>query len=600
MAKRKALEEIDPNTRREQLLRQRQSSKCSKAKDFQERALRRPIDKPMKRTEIDWPRRRKLEVLTWLSTCVKRIGPEEQIRSHWRGVNRVNRTRLPTFKEAAMFWGGHKNILSEFTIRDWWNNRNSILIMNQKQYRLHSGPHEYWPEMEEKLFELFLKARISGKPVYRSWFQRQSNLIIQDLCAENPEIQCEAHFKFNHHWLHRFCIRWGVSRRRITKQAQRRSSDYQSLTNKFLQFCRRQLVGPSVARLLTQDPGPGSLASLMSCSSRIPPSNILNMDEVPLPYEFNEGYTYDISGNKTISVKTTKSGWDKRKATLILYIFADGKGYLQPKLIFHGTPDDQGGQIFQTEGHLYDPDVSVEFNKEAYNNGRLMHKWVVNELLPTLGGMDSLLVMDHASFHKTEDVLHSLRQAHVTPALIPAGCTSILQPLDVAINKPFKEKLRDELERHITEWEETERAVDTTSARRVLLTKIVGIAWRWLCNEKMDMVKKSFVSTGINISPDGSEDDKISIKDVKSSDIDFSGWEKGSNSQETCGLIEAISAEDEFDSNAHSDEIRAQYSAMTIQRLKPLLKERGLSTTAARKEILVDRIVNFEKSKLTE
>ena len=237
MTKLKALEEIDPNVRRAQ---QRQRVQRNEAKALQDRTLRRPIDKPINRTEIDWPRRKKLDVLTWLATCVKKIGPKEQIRSQWRGVNRVNRTRLPTFKEAAIFWGGHKNILSESTIRDWWNNRDSILVMHQKQYRLHSGPHEFWPEMEEQLFSLFLETRISGKPVYRSWFQRQSNLILQALCSTNPE-DCNRHFKFNSHWLHRFCKRWGISRRRIIKQSQRRPGDYLSLTNSFLQFCRRQL-----------------------------------------------------------------------------------------------------------------------------------------------------------------------------------------------------------------------------------------------------------------------------------------------------------------------------------------------------------------------
>jgi hypothetical protein len=57
--------------------------------------------------------------------------------------------------------------------------------------------------------------------------------------------------------------------------------------------------------------------------------------------------------------------------------------------------------------------------------------------------------MDVALFHKTPAILQKLRNSHITTALIPSGCTSLLQPLDTAVNKPFKGWLREATEEYL-------------------------------------------------------------------------------------------------------------------------------------------------------
>jgi DDE superfamily endonuclease len=165
------------------------------------------------------------------------------------------------------------------------------------------------------------------------------------------------------------------------------------------------------------------------------------MDKVPIPFKFLDGYTYHICREKTITGKTDRSGWGKRQATLILYIFADGIPRISPKLIFHGKPN---RLIRSKESHLYHPGVTVEFNDTAYNNGDLFDKWINEELAISLIG-DGLLIMDYTAFYKTESALLKLWGHCILPALIPRGYTSLLQPLDVSINKPFKEWLREVL-----------------------------------------------------------------------------------------------------------------------------------------------------------
>jgi hypothetical protein len=62
-------------------------------------------------------------------------------------------------------------------------------------------------------------------------------------------------------------------------------------------------------------------------------SQILNIDEVLIPWEFLDGCTYGLQGSKTITGKSDQSGWDKRQATLVLFILADRVARIKPKLI---------------------------------------------------------------------------------------------------------------------------------------------------------------------------------------------------------------------------------------------------------------------------
>ena len=55
-----------------------------------------------------------------------------------------------------------------------------------------------------------------------------------------------------------------------------------------------------------------------------------------------------------------------------------------------------------------------------------------------------MIVMDSARCHLTEDVKEAFRRAGTTLKYIPGGMTPILQPLDVHLNKPIKDFLKEE------------------------------------------------------------------------------------------------------------------------------------------------------------
>ena len=107
-------------------------------------------------------------------------------------------------------------------------------------------------------------------------------------------------------------------------------------------------------------------------------------------------------------------------------------------IIFRGT-----GQRLGAEKLKYHPDVLVEYNPTANMNDNLFENYITKHLLPVLGRPPTLFALHLMGSHKTPAILDLLRKNDITPSLISGGCTGLLQPLDVSVNKPLKEMVRD-------------------------------------------------------------------------------------------------------------------------------------------------------------
>ncbi|RFU28389.1 hypothetical protein B7463_g7932, partial [Scytalidium lignicola] len=500
------------------------SKKGPKIKPLEKRTYT-PRLKPITSARQSYTKERKIEVLKFLlyhkvvvtpSTTYQRFKARSGMPSEPEPVNPFNsitRYRSVTFEEASEFWK-----IAYGTIKRWWLEKDKILAGKTSSY----SPH--WPELEKELFEQILTRRKASQVVTVGWIRRTARNIFK---CQNPE--CTTLFTFSQGWFYGFQRRYGICRRRITKQAAKLPSEYITYTNSFLQFIRRnsqleKAKNPDNQQVQQLSPFLNTVL-VPSPPRRFPKAKILNMDETPIPFEHLDGYSYDMTGARTVSGHTDRSGWNKRQATLILYIYADGIQRIKPKLIFHGIAGDSG-QIFNKEKHLYHPGVTVEFNLTAYNNEGLFMQWIDEELILTANQTDTLLVMDVATFHKTDLILERLKSANITTALIPPGCTSLLQPLDTAVNGPFKQWLREASDEYMESIESTDPNFKwSTSDKRIMTTHIVAKAAQRLEQEKKEMVVQSFIQCGISIRPDGSEDSQIKVKDIPTTAIDFTGWE---------------------------------------------------------------------------
>uniref|UniRef100_A0A5S6QG38 DDE-1 domain-containing protein n=1 Tax=Trichuris muris TaxID=70415 RepID=A0A5S6QG38_TRIMR len=86
-----------------------------------------------------------------------------------------------------------------------------------------------------------------------------------------------------------------------------------------------------------------------------------------------------------------------------------------------------------------------------------MRLWIGNvwKQRPGHANERSLLVWDSFRSHTARSTRSCLRECKVEAAVIPGGLTSILQPLDVSLNKPFKNHIREEWTTWMTNGQHT-------------------------------------------------------------------------------------------------------------------------------------------------
>lgn len=404
-----------------------------KPKMIKDRILKLEDLKPILRAECSWSQRQKIRVLVFLY--------------HHRIPIKSGRYRGPTQQEASEIYG-----VPQRTISGWVQKQTEIETLNSRiarSPRMVNQSRCQWPELESRLYRLFLDRREQGQAIRTGWFRIHSLAIFRELFPNASYHTCVAVFRFSNGWFQGFIGRYRISLRCITKKAQGIPEDYRQRVVNWLQFNRRN------SQLLSTDiyPNPSNWLETVLCRAvgRYDLCNICNFDETPLPFEYLSGQTYNAIGSKTVWVKESKSGWDKRKASLVLCIFADGVNRIPPMIIFHGE-----GTVYEKEAPDYHPGVLVEFNTTAYMNDHLFLKYIELHLLPVLGNRPSLFAIDLCSSHKTPTVLKTLRHHKIMPSLIPAGCTSLVQPLDVSINKPLKARIRDLTDEAILDCERVE------------------------------------------------------------------------------------------------------------------------------------------------
>jgi len=100
---------------------------------------------------------------------------------------------------------------------------------------------------------------------------------------------------------------------------------------------------------------------------RIKLSEICNIDQTPLLFEYLKGRTYEKTRARTVSLKGGKSGHNKRQCTLQVTVFTDRVPCCKPLLMFKGKPR-LGDSRRRAKRKQYYPGVVVIFNEKAYAN----------------------------------------------------------------------------------------------------------------------------------------------------------------------------------------------------------------------------------------
>ncbi|RPB07380.1 hypothetical protein P167DRAFT_579326 [Morchella conica CCBAS932] len=156
-------------------------------------------------------------------------------------------------------------------------------------------------------------------------------------------------------------------------------------------------------------------------------------------------------------------------------------------------------------------------------------------------------------------VMNFFRQNHILPSLIAAGCTSLVQPLDISINKPIKHRIRELTDEAIIEVEEREGSAFekwTVGQRRIVTTWTVGDAWYQFSVESMHIIINSFRNVGLSLPVDGSEEWALRIKGFE--EIEIGDWRRQLEVPDQGGQFTDITEQNDYSEEiefvAHGEE----------------------------------------------
>lgn len=99
-------------------------------------------------------------------------------------------------------------------------------------------------------------------------------------------------------------------------------------------------------------------------------------------------------------------------------------------------------------------DVVIRCNKKGWMSEEIMLEWLTEVWRKRKNSfflLSGLLVMDSMRAHLVDSVKAAAKKVSATLAIIPGGLTKILQPLDLAVNKSFKSKVRKHWETWMVE-----------------------------------------------------------------------------------------------------------------------------------------------------
>jgi len=217
-------------------------------------------------------------------------------------------------------------------------------------------------------------------------------------------------------WFERFKQRNRIAFRATTNKSQTTPANHVEAIRRFHHFIRRN----------------AKRGEIIAPTGKWDLSSIANMDQTPIPFDFNNGKTYDAAGAKTVWVRNTKSGLDKRQATAQLTIYADGVKRVKPLVIFRG----KGTRISTKEKSQWDHRVVVQFQPNAWADEKVMKFWFRHMWKPHgFKEKPRLLVADVHKSQKTVEILRIVREeCNTTMAIVPAGKASSIGNFEIELS----------------------------------------------------------------------------------------------------------------------------------------------------------------------
>lgn len=363
---------------------------------------------------------------------------------------------------------GRQFSIDESCVRRWRSQRERLL-KTPRNKRAERFRRAAFPDIEKEVTAWITEKRQGGIGVSANVICLKAKTVAQKLGI------AETSFKASQRWCYGFMERHGFSIRRRTTIAQRLPQDYEEKLIRFQRFI--------IAQRKKHD---------------FELKHIGNADQTPLTFDIVTNSTVSEKGVKSVSILTT--GHEKDRFTVMLACLGDGTK-LPPYVVFKRKT--------LPKNVNFPKGVIVRCQEKGWMDQGLVQDWL-RTVWSKVGGLTrkkSMLVWDSFRAHLSAPIRSTLKSLNTEPAVIPGGMTSMVQPLDVAINKPFKDRMRKKWQ----EWMLADQHTFTATGRirKVELPQIcqwIYEAWEDIPNE---LVKKSFRKCCITNAMDGTEDDQM-------------------------------------------------------------------------------------------
>ena len=133
----------------------------------------------------------------------------------------------------------------------------------------------------------------------------------------------------------------------------------------------------------------------------------------------------------------------------------EGPWDVKPMVIYAGT---RGKRIAMHKLPNHPQDMHYAVQKKAWFDEVTMLDWVKKVLVPDVTmapvGIIPILLLDSFKVHLLVSVADAIQSLGVEIEYIPAGCTGLVQPIDMGFNKPYKSNMK----KVYTNWLMTQEA----------------------------------------------------------------------------------------------------------------------------------------------
>ena len=366
-------------------------------------------------------------------------------------------------------------------IRDWLNNEEKLIIINNKteKYRLPGGGR--LPEyqcIDEELCSYIDYLRAMGIAV-------STNQIIVKAIELLPKLKEKSYHSLCN-YCYRFLKRKKYSFRKVTRISQQLKN---RPLDQLLEFLRINIRIRKDLQIISEL------------------NRIGNCDETPIWFNMIENTTVEKIGTRTVKVKSF--GNEKSRISCLLCITGGGLK-LPPLIVFKGKPNGKLYNKLINNSYVLKKNIFIECQENAWVTEAIFYKWLESiwfRTFKTKPSKGTLLVFDRAKSHFSDRINELFKNNSSKFSLIPPGQTKYVQPLDVSINKPFKAAMH----RAYTEFQISNGNTKTPTHENII--EFVYNTWYKPDIIKEDIIRNSFKTCGISNNLDGSEDDLFNWPD---------------------------------------------------------------------------------------